>query len=182
MIAYNKNDSYISLTFAKSNADFHRISGSHPRDVKEFHPLVPSLESSLSGDENHVIPLLSVKVTVFPNLVCGLNRFDNSVPATYFGNCVGFGRSEATRGDLIGETGIIFAAKAIGDTIKKLDKALLGEAERWISDWEVFWGPDLHIMVVGSPKLDFYEIEFGWGRPTKIEEISIDGWGAISLT
>ena len=36
--------------------------------------------------------------------------------------------------------------------------------------------------VVGSPKLDVYETDFRWGRPTKIEEISVDGWGAISLT
>ncbi|XVE74229.1 hypothetical protein DITRI_Ditri11bG0181700 [Diplodiscus trichospermus] len=60
-IAYSQNDCY-------SNADFHRISGNHPRDVKEFHSLVPSLESSLSSDENHGVPLLSVKVTVFSNV------------------------------------------------------------------------------------------------------------------
>ncbi|XVF22972.1 hypothetical protein REPUB_Repub12eG0217100 [Reevesia pubescens] len=339
-IAFNQKHCYVSLTFAESNADFHHISGNHPRDVKDFHPLLPSLESSnpTSRDENQAVPLLAVKVIVFPNSglciglayhhvaadgrtfdnfiktwasfhrdssnysimpsydrtvvidkhgleaiflnewrkkksgkqmvimgtesraddefadkvratfvmgltdiekingwiigecknknlsepvhlspyvvacafvwVClmksrtdsedfddqlhypcyfgfnagGLSRLDFPVPATYFGNCVGFGRSEATRGDLMGENGIIFAAKAIGDTVKKLDKALLGEAERWISDWEVFWESNLHIMVVGSPKLDAYETDFGWGRPTKIEEISIDRWGAISLT
>ncbi|XVF73642.1 hypothetical protein PTKIN_Ptkin12aG0218600 [Pterospermum kingtungense] len=113
----------------------------------------------------------------------GLNRFDYPVPVTYFGNCVGFGRSEATRGELLGENGMIFAAKAIGETIKKLDKALVGEGERWISEWEVLWGSDMHIIVVGSPKLDVYETDFGWGRPMKVEEISIDhGWGPISLT
>ncbi|KAK6240240.1 hypothetical protein QUC31_005709 [Theobroma cacao] len=339
-IVYNEKHSFVSLTFAESNADFHYISGDRPRDVEEFHPLVPSLERSLqsSDDENEALPLLAVKVTVFPNsglciglayhhvaadgrtfdnfiktwasfhkdssflitampsydrtlvidkhgleaiflkewrkkksaehemvivtkskaefsnkvratfvmgltemekikrwivteckkknlrepvhlspyvVTCafvwgclmkaacnegvadkcpndypsylgfnagGLSRFDCRVPSTYFGNCVGFGRCEATRGDLMGENGIILAAKAIGDTVKKLDKALLGEAERWISDWEVFYRSEPHMMVVGSPKVHLYETDFGWGRPNKIEEISIDQCGAISLT
>ncbi|KAJ7949147.1 Malonyl-coenzyme:anthocyanin 5-O-glucoside-6'''-O-malonyltransferase [Quillaja saponaria] len=112
----------------------------------------------------------------------GMTRLDYPVPATYFGNCVGFGRLSALRSELLGDDGIVVAAKAIGSTVKKLDKALFGEAEKWISDWEVLFGSELHVVVVGSPKLDFYETDFGWGRPKKTEEICIDRMRAISLT
>lgn len=112
----------------------------------------------------------------------GITRLDFPVPLTYFGNCVGFGRATATRNELVGEDGVVVAAKAIGSTVKRLDKAIFGGAEKWISDWEVLFGSELHVMVSGSPKLDLYETDFGWGRAKKIEDISIDRMRAISLT
>lgn len=113
----------------------------------------------------------------------GLTRMDYPIPTTYLGNCVGFGRSMAMRDELVGDEGVIVAARAIGSTIKKLDKAILEDAEGWMSEWEVLLGSNNHIVVVGSPKLDLYNTDFGWGRAMKIEEIAIDGMGAaISLT
>ncbi|KAJ6692125.1 hypothetical protein OIU79_013975 [Salix purpurea] len=111
----------------------------------------------------------------------GMTRFDFPVPATYFGNCVGFARSTATRNELMGEDGIIAAANVIGGTIRRLDKEMCGGAEKWISEWEVMLGSAIHITVSGSPKLDLYETDFGWRRPKKIEDISIDKTGGISL-
>ncbi|KAB2594702.1 anthocyanin 5-aromatic acyltransferase-like [Pyrus ussuriensis x Pyrus communis] len=66
--------------------------------------------------------------------------------------------------------------------IKKLDKAILGGAEKRISEWEEMFGSELHVVVLGSPKVDLYETDFGWGRPRKIEEIGIDGVTGISLS
>ncbi|EEF49158.1 malonyl-coenzyme A:anthocyanin 3-O-glucoside-6''-O-malonyltransferase [Ricinus communis] len=112
----------------------------------------------------------------------GLTRIDYPVPATYFGNCVGFGRAKAIRSELLGEDGIIVAANVIGNMIRKLDKEIFSEAEKWISDWEVLFGSEVHVMVSGSPKLKLYSVDFGWGSPKKIEDISIDKNRAISLT
>ncbi|XWS32546.1 hypothetical protein CRYUN_Cryun23aG0167100 [Craigia yunnanensis] len=112
----------------------------------------------------------------------GITRLDYPVSTSYFGNCIGFARSMAIQHELCGEDGIIVAANAIGNRVKELDEAVLEGAENWISDWEVFYGSEPHVMVAGSPKLDFYETDFGWGRPTKIEEISIDNANAISFT
>ncbi|GKU98791.1 hypothetical protein SLEP1_g11741 [Rubroshorea leprosula] len=109
----------------------------------------------------------------------GIARLD--YPSTYFGNCIGFARCLATREELLGEDGIIIAAHVIGNKVRELNQEMLGESEKWISDWEVFLGSEPHIMVVGSPKLDFYQTDFGWGRPRKIEEISIDDGNAISF-
>ncbi|KDP43457.1 hypothetical protein JCGZ_16744 [Jatropha curcas] len=114
-------------------------------------------------------------------IVGGLTRLDYPVPATYFGNCVGFGRPMAIRGELMGKDGIVVAANVIGNMIRKLDKEFLYGAENWISDWEVLFGSEVHLLISGSPKLDLYETDFGWGRPKKIEDISIDSNRAISL-
>lgn len=111
----------------------------------------------------------------------GLTRLPYTVPSTYVGNCVGFGRSSVSRGDLIGENGVVHAAKAIGDTIKKLNGDMLGGAESWISEWKEVGESELHVRVAGSPKLDLYELDFGWGRAVKFEEVSINK-RAISLS
>lgn len=50
----------VSLTVAESAAeDFHRLVSNHPKDAKEFHPVVPNLPTSSS--------LLALQVTLFPN-------------------------------------------------------------------------------------------------------------------
>lgn len=107
---------------------------------------------------------------------------DFPVPPSYVGNCVGFGRSMATVDELLGEDGIVVAARAIGSTVKRLDKAVLAGAEKWVSEWEVLIGSDINLMASGSPKVDLYGRDFGWGRPKKIEEIGIDRTKAMSLT
>ncbi|KAG4188155.1 hypothetical protein ERO13_A08G145300v2 [Gossypium hirsutum] len=106
----------------------------------------------------------------------GLTRLGYPVPAAYFGNCIAFARTMATQSELSGEDGIIVAADAIGNRVKELDEAFLEGAESWISEWGEFYGSDLepHVMVFGSPKLDFYETDFGWGKARRIEEISMD--------
>ncbi|KAL2939133.1 Anthocyanin 5-aromatic acyltransferase [Bienertia sinuspersici] len=113
----------------------------------------------------------------------GITRLPFQVPVDYYGNCVGFGRAVAQREELLKENfGILAAADAIGLTVKKLDSDLLGGAKNWISEWETLIGSEDHIHVVGSPKVGLYGTDFGWGRPTKIEEISIDWTKAVSLT
>ncbi|KAJ8427341.1 hypothetical protein Cgig2_016496 [Carnegiea gigantea] len=112
----------------------------------------------------------------------GITRLRYRVPGNYFGNCVAFGRAIAQREELLGNDGVLVAADAIGQAIKKLNRDVLDEAGNWISDWEPIVGSDLHVNMVGSPKVDLYEVDFGWGKPKKIEENSIDVMRGISLT
>ncbi|XP_058208957.1 phenolic glucoside malonyltransferase 1-like [Rhododendron vialii] len=112
----------------------------------------------------------------------GIIRLGYPVPNTYLGNCVSFGRSDATGYELVGENGIVIAAKVIGETIEKLNGDVLGGVEDWISDWKELLRSDLHVTVTGSPKVNLYGLDFGWGRPKKIEEIAIDESRAVSLT
>lgn len=111
----------------------------------------------------------------------GITRLDFPVPMTYLGNCVGFGRTSVRTNELLGEDGIVVAAREMGKTVKKLDASFFAEAEKWILDWAVLHGSEHHVHAIWSPKLKLYEIDFGWGRPKKIEEISIDSSRAVSL-
>ncbi|KAJ0038794.1 hypothetical protein Pint_24028 [Pistacia integerrima] len=111
-----------------------------------------------------------------------ITRLDYPVPSSYFGNCIGFARCMARTSELLGEDGIIVAANQIGNKVKELDKSILEGAEKWISDYEVFFGSELHVTIAGSPKLDLYQTDFGWGTPKKIEEISIDKMRGISFS
>jgi hypothetical protein len=36
--------------------------------------------------------------------------------------------------------------------------------------------------IAGSPRFELYNTDFGWGRPRKVEMISIDRTGAICLS
>ncbi|XP_020236726.1 coumaroyl-CoA:anthocyanidin 3-O-glucoside-6''-O-coumaroyltransferase 1 [Cajanus cajan] len=130
------------------------------------------VDLSVNNHEDH---------SYFGFIAGGITRLDYPVPITYLGNCVGFGRASVRRKELLGEDGIVIAAKSIGSTIKKLDASIFAGAEKWISDWEVLHGSEQHVHATWSPKLKLYELDFGWGRPKKIEEISIDYTGAVSL-
>ncbi|XP_071719618.1 anthocyanin 5-aromatic acyltransferase-like [Rutidosis leptorrhynchoides] len=99
----------------------------------------------------------------------GITRLGNEIPSTYFGNCIGFGRCKAHGSELLGENGIIFAAKSIGKEIKRLDKDVLGGANKWICDWD-----ELNIRILGSPKVNSYDMDFGWGKVNKVEKLSSD--------
>nr|GMD33461.1 anthocyanin 5-aromatic acyltransferase-like [Ipomoea batatas] len=138
------------------------------------------MKTTGSGSNVHK-PIEQTELRYFGFIAGGLTRLDYPVPRSYVGNCVAFGRATARQNELTGDNGVLFAAKAIGDTIKKLDEDVLGGAENWISDWSVFSGPGPHVMVTGSPKVDLYGLDFGWGRPKKIEDISIDRTHAVSL-
>ncbi|CAL5201754.1 unnamed protein product [Lathyrus oleraceus] len=120
-------------------------------------------------------------VTHFGFIAGGITRLEYEVPKNYFGNCVGFGKVSLRRKDLLGEDGIVIASKEIGSTIKKLDASILGEGEKWILDWEMLHGSEEHVHVTWSPKLKLYELNFGWGKPKKIEEISIDFTRGVSF-
>lgn len=120
-------------------------------------------------------------VTHFGFIAGGITRLEYQVPKNYFGNCVGFGRVSLTKKDLLGEDGIVVAAKEIGSTIKKLDASIFGEGKKWILDWEMLHGSEEHVHVTWSPKLKLYELNFGWGRPKKIEEVSIDFTRGVSF-
>ncbi|KAJ4729915.1 putative Anthocyanin 5-aromatic acyltransferase [Melia azedarach] len=104
------------------------------------------------------------------------------IPAAYFGNCLAFFFASAKRSELMGENGIVVAAKAIGRAIHKLEKGPLIGAENWVSDLiEIFKVPGRIVSVAGSPRLRVYDTDFGWDRPRKSEVAHIGAYGAFSI-
>ncbi|KAA8533201.1 hypothetical protein F0562_033266 [Nyssa sinensis] len=110
-------------------------------------------------------------------------RFEPPIPETYFGNCLTDCFVTTKNIQLVGEEGFLTAAELIGEAIRKRAK---NEAEV-LKDMEAFfmrlretkW--ERVVAVSGTPKLSFYGLDFGWGRPIKSEIISIDSTGAFSL-
>ncbi|KAK9072250.1 hypothetical protein SSX86_008683 [Deinandra increscens subsp. villosa] len=110
-------------------------------------------------------------------------RMNPPVPPTYFGNCVGLcGAMEKTT-RLTGKDGFVNAAKLIGENLHKTltDKDGVVKEVESFGDMLANGLPSTIIGVAGTPKLKFYEMDFGWGKPKKIETISIEYSGSISM-
>jgi hypothetical protein len=110
-------------------------------------------------------------------------RLNPPVPANYFGNCLSgcFALEKTTM--LTGKEGFINAAKLLGESLHKTLTNKKGAMLDLESDSDLFADgvPSTMIGVAGTPKLKFYDIDFGWGRPKKVETVSIDYDGSISM-
>ncbi|KAK9284510.1 hypothetical protein L1049_023684 [Liquidambar formosana] len=110
------------------------------------------------------------------------NRHGISVPTTYFGNCLAACFLTAKKAELVGENGVVVAAKAIGSKVKELESGVLIGAHKWMSKWKELKEVGNFLVVAGSPKLSVYNTDFGWGRPKKSEVVHVDLSGTISIT
>ncbi|KAJ0798964.1 putative anthocyanin 6''-O-malonyltransferase [Helianthus annuus] len=103
-------------------------------------------------------------------------RMNTKIPATYFGNCIGWCMAMEQAKQLTGKEGFMTAAKLIGENLHKrlTDKDGVVKVIESFGDLFPNGVPTTSIGVAGTPKLKFYDMDFGWGNPTKIETISID--------
>ncbi|XP_068638398.1 phenolic glucoside malonyltransferase 1-like [Aristolochia californica] len=110
------------------------------------------------------------------------SRLNPPVPATYFGNCIGASLVEASGNELTGENGFHVAAEAIHRTIQRMEEGgeYLKETIYWLPKI-IRIGPERILSVASSPRFKVYEADFGWGRPEKVDLVSIEKTGAISL-
>ncbi|KAG8070700.1 hypothetical protein GUJ93_ZPchr0006g41459 [Zizania palustris] len=111
-------------------------------------------------------------------------RMEPGVPdSKYFGNCVGLCFASAPKKDLIaiGVDGLIAACSEVAAAI---DGATSYDPDSWnrygdrvievLKD-----GPFLS--VAGSPRFRVYDVDFGFGRPAKVDIVSVAKTGAIAL-
>ncbi|XP_047950116.1 malonyl-coenzyme:anthocyanin 5-O-glucoside-6'''-O-malonyltransferase-like [Salvia hispanica] len=101
---------------------------------------------------------------------------DPPVPVNYFGNCVGGGVAVVEHKKLAAEEGFVAAAEAIADLIKNRvnnKEIFFGDLDGWSS-----YMSKLAMLskfgVSGSPKFDFSNADFGWGKARWFEFLSID--------
>ncbi|BFG26526.1 hypothetical protein CerSpe_128000 [Prunus speciosa] len=111
------------------------------------------------------------------------SRFDPPIPANYFGNCVDGRVIVAERKGLLGEDGLTVAVNEISEAIKIVDSdGILNGAETLIQALYPAVSSEERVMgVAGSPRFGIYDTDFGWGRPSKVEVVSIEETGAMSL-
>ncbi|TXG55270.1 hypothetical protein EZV62_020526 [Acer yangbiense] len=80
-IIYNQGDG-VHVTVVESDADFNHLADKHARDVKTLRSLVPKLPSArLSSDTTHVMPVMAIQFTVFPNSGISIGMTFNHVAA-----------------------------------------------------------------------------------------------------
>ncbi|GJM87454.1 hypothetical protein PR202_ga03411 [Eleusine coracana subsp. coracana] len=108
-------------------------------------------------------------------------RLSPPVPQEYLGNCLRPCFVDVDMGDLLGEDGVVTAAEAIGAAIKGLDDGVLDGADGWFKKI-MSVVPQRPMSVGGSPRYGVYDTDFGLGRPSKVELVSIDKTpGTVSL-
>ncbi|CAN1171641.1 Malonyl-CoA:anthocyanidin 5-O-glucoside-6''-O-malonyltransferase [Linum perenne] len=113
------------------------------------------------------------------------SRLDPPLPSNYFGNCVmAFAAPTMKIEDVVDEGGIARVAREIIEIIKKLDHNLLGGAKgklgRLFEMAKKKEEPCLIVGISGSHRLGIYDVNFGFGRPEKVEITSIDS-SAMSM-
>lgn len=111
------------------------------------------------------------------------SRLNPPLPQTYFGNCLVTIIAKAiSRGDLVGKEGFNIAVEVIGEAIKKQmkDEELILNCD-WYREFCVV-DTKRTLSVSGSPKLNYYDVDFGWGKPKKVEFISIDSSDGVSMS
>ncbi|XP_058736449.1 phenolic glucoside malonyltransferase 1-like [Vicia villosa] len=102
-------------------------------------------------------------------------RLEPPIPSNYFGNCVWGIIIDSQPLDFIKEDGDFLVAKCMHERIKMINKNMFGK-----------FGPMMNqgievIALAGSNRFGVYEIDFGWGRPEKVEIVSIDRGLTIGL-
>ncbi|CAN0839191.1 Malonyl-CoA:anthocyanidin 5-O-glucoside-6''-O-malonyltransferase [Linum grandiflorum] len=153
-----------------------------PKSLSTFvvtlaHTLVCMAKAKELGDDKSVI---------FGFMADCRSRLDPPLPANYFGNCVVGGPVPAMKiGDLVHDGGVAHVALTIIEMIKKVDHNALEGAHGKLGRIMQLVPKDkeglIGIGVAGSPRLGFYDVDFGFGRPKKVEITSIDRTSAISM-
>ncbi|KAH0452280.1 hypothetical protein IEQ34_019579 [Dendrobium chrysotoxum] len=122
-----------------------------------------------------------IKQSYFACAVDWRSRMRPPIPSNYFGNCLGACMTELNVTELVGKNGIEVAAMEIGKTIHGLQGMDVSEVLEVTINEYLELASSKALSVAGSPKLRVYEIDFGWGKPVKVDITSIFETGAISL-
>ncbi|CAN1759313.1 Phenolic glucoside malonyltransferase 2 [Linum perenne] len=111
------------------------------------------------------------------------SRLDPPAEENFFGNCVSPFEVVLRAADAVsdGGGGTAYAAGKIIETVKVLEKGVMAGAKERLANFLFTGKSELAIGVAGSPRLGMYGVDFGYGRPTKVEITSTARTGAISM-
>ncbi|XP_058736597.1 phenolic glucoside malonyltransferase 1-like [Vicia villosa] len=103
-------------------------------------------------------------------------RLEPPIASNYFGNCVWAHLVDTQPLDFIDEDGVFLVAKCIHEKIKMINENdVLEGAKDMIGKITSLMKEGYEIIgMAGSNRFEVYENDFGWGRPEKVEIVSID--------
>ncbi|KAG6476558.1 phenolic glucoside malonyltransferase 1-like [Zingiber officinale] len=108
-------------------------------------------------------------------------RLKPPVPAAYFGNCLSGCLVESEIGDLTGKDGVATAAREIGKAIEAFKEGPFKAFTEELPKRYQALVAEQPLSVAGSPKFKVYDVDFGWGRPSKVEITSIAKTSAMAV-
>ncbi|XP_045794434.1 phenolic glucoside malonyltransferase 1-like [Trifolium pratense] len=110
-------------------------------------------------------------------------RLEPPIPNNYFGNCVWGNFVDTKPYDFINEDGVFLVAKSIHEKIVTInEKGPLEGTNGAFDKYMSMASEGIEIIgVAGSNRFGVYEIDFGWGRPEKVEIVSVDRGSTIGL-
>ncbi|KAF6152899.1 hypothetical protein GIB67_033470 [Kingdonia uniflora] len=107
-------------------------------------------------------------------------RLDPALPETYLGNGLVFSFTSLQKNDLLGEDGLVMAAEAIAKANPKTVKTVLNGAGNVLSNL-FSAGSERLFVISGSPRMNVYDVNFGFGKPKKVEIISSTSTGSVTM-
>ncbi|XP_022964999.1 malonyl-CoA:anthocyanidin 5-O-glucoside-6''-O-malonyltransferase-like [Cucurbita moschata] len=113
------------------------------------------------------------------------SRLKPPVPLNYFGNCLIGGMVSIERVGLLGENGIALACEQIIKGVKSLEGGAFEGAENFgtiMSELTNDYSKAQGISLAGSHRFGVYNVDFGWGKPVKVEIVSAESPLVFSLS
>ncbi|XP_044505173.1 phenolic glucoside malonyltransferase 1-like [Mangifera indica] len=111
------------------------------------------------------------------------SRLDPLLLANYFGNCI-LARDASVKASVFKEeNGVTNIAEKINDMVRDISEKgpLDGVVDRCKRIQNIVEAGEEFIRIGGSTRFKFYGVDYGWGKPKKVEIISIDKTGAFTM-
>uniref|UniRef100_A0ACD5ZIQ8 Uncharacterized protein n=1 Tax=Avena sativa TaxID=4498 RepID=A0ACD5ZIQ8_AVESA len=100
------------------------------------------------------------------------------VPGAYVGNCLAFGTASRSGSELAGPDGPAMALLAIQEAVAEVKRDPLGDRARWCTKFAAI-PPGRAVILAGSPWFPAYGVDFGFGRPARVELASMNHDGEM---
>ncbi|CAM0943469.1 unnamed protein product [Alopecurus aequalis] len=102
------------------------------------------------------------------------------VPDAYVGNCVALCTASLRGSKLAGPDGPAMALLAIQEAVAEVKRDPLGDRARWCTKFAAI-PPGCAVILAGSPWFPAYGVDFGFGRPARVELASMNHDGEMVL-
>ncbi|KAK1620473.1 hypothetical protein QYE76_025990 [Lolium multiflorum] len=102
------------------------------------------------------------------------------VPGAYVGNCLALCTASLSGSQLAGPDGPSTALLAIQEAVAEVKRDPLGDRVRWCTKFAAI-PPGRAVILAGSPWFPAYGVDFGFGRPARVELASMNHDGEMVL-